>query len=162
MRNLKILKLDIKTMKVILKQNVNKLGKKGDVKNVSNGYGRNFLIPNGYAVLASNQEINKVQEEKNQALKEAETELNHFQNIVSEIDGFELEMPVKTNEEGGLFGSVTNKHIAESLKQEGFEVDKKYIKLESPIKEIGEYDLNLEFPHNLEANIKVIITEGND
>jgi large subunit ribosomal protein L9 len=150
-------------MKVILKQNINKLGKKGEIKKVASGYARNFLIPNKYAVLATSTEMKKIEQEQEKKKEAAKKELANFQNLVSEIDGYELEIPAKTNEEGILFGSITAKEIAEKLQEQGFTIiNTDYIKLKTPIKETGEYDISLELPHNLEANIRVIVMEGEE
>ena len=155
-------------MKVILLKDVEKLGKKGEIKNVADGYARNFLIPNKLAVLATKSELAKLEEQKKIETEKAEEELKFYQEIASQIDGLEIEIPVKVSEEGKLFGAVTASQINEKLKenlsrsrvlQEGFEIKKEQIKLEEPIKEIGEYEAIVEFPHNLETKIKVIIVE---
>ena len=147
-------------MKVILLKDVEKLGKKGDVKEVADGYARNFLIPNKLVVLATKSELAKLEEQKKIEAQKAEKELIRFQEIASQVDGLELEIPVKVSEDGKLFGTITANQIAESLKEKGFEIKKEQIKLEKPIKEIGEYEVTIEFPHNLEAKIKVIVLEG--
>jgi large subunit ribosomal protein L9 len=146
-------------MKVILLKDVEKLGKKGEVKNVADGYARNFLIPNKMVVLATKAELIKAEEQKKIAAQKAEEELKIYQGLASQIDGLELEIPVKVGEDEKLFGAVTSIQLAEKLKEKGFEIKKEQIKLESPIKEIGEYEATIEFPHNLETKIKVIIVE---
>lgn len=146
-------------MKVILLKNVEKLGKKGEVKNVADGYARNFLIPNKLAALATKSELAKLEEQKKIETEKAEEELKFYQEIANQIDGLELEIPAKVAEEGKLFGAVTDSQIAEKLKEKNFEIKKEQIKLESPIKEIGEHEATIEFPHNLEVKIKVIIVE---
>lgn len=146
-------------MKVILLKNVEKLGKKGEVKNVADGYARNFLIPNKLAALATKSELAKLEEQTKIDTEKAEEELKFYQEIANQIDGLELEIPVKVSEEGNLFGAVTASQIAEKLKEKNFEIEKEQIKLEEPIKEIGEYEAIVEFPHNLETKIKLIIVE---
>jgi len=146
-------------MKIILLKNVEKLGKKGEVKNVADGYARNFLIPNKLAALATKSELAKLEKQKEIETEKAEEELKLYQKIASQIDGLEIEIPVKINEEGNLFGAITASQIAEKLKEKNFEIKKEQIKLEEPIKEIGEYEVIVEFPHNLETKIKVIIVE---
>lgn len=146
-------------MKIILLKDVEKLGKKGEVKNVADGYARNFLIPNKLAALATKSELAKLEEQKKIETEKAEEELKFYQEIANQIDGLEMEIPVKVSEEGKLFGAVTASQIAEKLKEKNFEIKKEQIKLESPIKEIGEYEAIVEFPHNLETKIKVIIVE---
>lgn len=146
-------------MKVILLKDVEKLGQKGEVKKVADGYGRNYLIPNKLAILATKSELAKLEEEKKVETEKAEEELKVYQEIASQIDGLELEIPVKIAEEGKLFGAVTANQIAEKIKEQGFEIKKEQIKLEGPIKELGEYETTIEFPHNLEVKIKVIVVE---
>ncbi|MFH0805779.1 MAG: 50S ribosomal protein L9 [Patescibacteria group bacterium] len=146
-------------MKVILLQDIDKLGKKGDIKEVADGYARNLLIPNKKAVLASKSEIIKAEEQKKIDTEKAEQELIHFQEVASQLDGFELEIPAKVGEDNKLFGAITTVKISEELKKNNFEIEKNKIKLEEPIKEIGEYEIPIELPHNLEAKIKLIVTE---
>jgi len=155
-------------MKIILLKDVEKLGKKNDIKNVADGYARNFLIPKKLAVLATKSEIAKLAEQKKIEAEKAEEELKLYQELASQIDGLELEISAKIAEEGKLFGTVTTSQIAEKLKenlsgskalQEGLEIKKEQVKLEQPIKEIGEYEATIEFPHNLEVKVKVIVVE---
>ena len=146
-------------MKIILLKDVEKLGKKGEVKSVADGYARNFLIPNKLAALATKSELAKLEEQKKIETEKAEEELKFYQEIANQIDGLELEILVKVSEEGKLFGAVTASQIAEKLKEKNFKIKKEQIKLEKPIKEIGEHEATIEFPHNLETKINVIIVE---
>ncbi|NQV00656.1 MAG: 50S ribosomal protein L9 [Parcubacteria group bacterium] len=146
-------------MKVILLKDVEKLGKEGEIKQVADGYARNFLIPKQMAVLATKSEMAQAEEQKKIDTQKAEEELALFQGIASQIDGLELEVPVKINEEGKLFGAITANQIAEKLKEKGFKIKKEQVKLKDPIKELGEYEIAIEFPHNLETKIKVIVLE---
>lgn len=146
-------------MKVILLQDIDKLGKKGDIKEVADGYARNLLIPNKMAVLASKSEIIKAEEQKKINTEKAEKELVLFQEVASQLDGFELEIPAKVGEDDKLFGAITAVKISEELKKNNFEIEKNKIKLKESIKEIGEYEIPIELPHNLEAKIKLIVTE---
>jgi len=146
-------------MKVILLQDVDKLGKKGDIKEVTDGHARNLLIPKKMAVLASKSEILRLEEQKKIEGDKSEKELIRFQEVASQIDGFELEISTKAGEDNKLFGAITVAKISEELKKNNFEIEKNQIKLENPIKEMGEYEISIELPHNLEAKIKLIITE---
>jgi len=146
-------------MKVILIQKIEKLGNRGDVKNVSSGYARNFLMPNKMAVLATVKNLKDLESQKELEAKQAEEELHLYQEIASQMDGLELEILAKTGDDGKLFGSINAQKISEALKTKGFDINKDQIKLENQIKEIGEYDVSLELPHGLEAKIKVIIVE---
>ncbi|MBL7155452.1 MAG: 50S ribosomal protein L9 [Candidatus Portnoybacteria bacterium] len=146
-------------MKVILLEDVPNLGKKNEIKKVADGYARNFLIPNKLAVLATKSALVKLEEQKKIETEKAEEELKIYQELASQIDGLELEIPAKVAEEDKLFGAITTSQIAEKLKEKNFEIKKEQIKLEEPIKEIGEYEAIVEFPHNLETKIKVIVVE---
>lgn len=145
-------------MKVILLQDVEKLGKKNELKEVADGYARNFLIPNKMAILATKSEIARVEEQKKIDAQKSEEELNRFQELASQLDGMELEIKDKTDSDGNLFGGINTTKISEKLKEQGFEVKKTQIKITEPIKEVGESEVLIELPHNLEARIKVIVT----
>ena len=144
-------------MKVILLKDIEKLGKKGEIKEVTNGYARNFLLAKNLVMLASAPEMAKLEEQKEIEARQAEEELIRYQEIAEQIEGLELEIPAKVVEDGQLFGAVTDAAIAEKLKEMGYDVSKEQIKLENPIKETGEREINIELPHNLEVKIKVIV-----
>jgi len=148
-------------MKVILLEDVEKLGKKGDIKDVADGHARNFLIPNKKAVLATKDEIVKLEEQKEIETQKAEEELAKYQGIATRLDGLELELPAKVSEEEKLFGAITDIQIVEKLKEQGIEIEKSQVKLGEPIKELGEHEVNIELPHNLEAKIKLIVIQEN-
>ena len=135
------------------------LGKKYEVKRVADGYARNFLFPKKMAVLANQSNLKKMEEQEKIEAKKAEEELKISQDLASQLDGLEVEISAKTKEDGKLFGSVADSQIAGELKTRGFEIKKEQIKLKEPIKEIGEREVAIEFPHNLEATIKVIVIE---
>ncbi len=140
-------------------EDIEKLGKRGDLKETNKGYARNFLIPKNLAVLATESEVEKLEEQKELEAQEAEEELLRYQEIAEQMDGLELEIPVKIGEEDKLFGAITPVLIVEKLKERGFEIDKNQIKLEEPIKELGEREVMIELPHNLEVGIKIIVLE---
>jgi large subunit ribosomal protein L9 len=144
-------------MRVILLQNIEKIGKKREIKKVADGYARNFLFPKNLAVLATAEELEKNDELKEAEAKQAEEELLLFQEIAGQIDGLELEIAAKVSEEGNLYGAVNEAQIAEALTAKGFAVKKEQVKLETPIKELGEYEITVGFPHNLEAKVKLIV-----
>lgn len=146
-------------MRVILLQNIEKLGKKYEIKEVKDGYARNFLIPKGLAKPVTKEALKWRDLQKEIEEKKAEEELKHFQKIASAIDGQEIIIPVKIGEKDQLFESITNQKIAEKLKELGFEVKRNQIDLSKPIKELGEFPIKIKFEHNLEAEIKVIVVE---
>jgi len=146
-------------MRVILLQDVENLGKKYEIKEVKDGYARNFLIPKGLAKPATEEALKWLEIQKEIEAKKAEEELKKVQEIASAIDGQEIAIPVKIGEEGQLFESITSQKISEKLKELGFEIKKTQIDLPEPIKELGEFPIKIKFEHNLEAEIKVIIVE---
>jgi len=146
-------------MKVILLKNVENIGKMFEIKTVKNGYARNFLIPSGLAKPATREAMKWVEMQKEILIKKAEEDLKKVQETVSKIDGLEILIPVKIGDEGQLFEKITAQKIAEKIKESGYKVDKKQITLEKPIDAIGEYPVKIKFADNLEADIKIIITE---
>ena len=146
-------------MKVILLQDVEDLGKKGDVKNVADGYARNFLFPKKLAMFATEEAIAELEKQKELEAKIAEEELKEVQVIVAQIDGLEFEVVEKIDESGKLYGSINEVRIAKILKDKGFDIKKKQIKSPQPIKETGEFPITILFDHGLEAEIKIIVVE---
>ena len=146
-------------MRVILLQDIEKMGKKYEVKEVKNGYARNFLIPKGLAKPVTKEALKWLELQKELEEKKAEEELKKVQEFASTIDGLEVTIPVKVGEDGQLFESITSQKIFEKLKELGFEIKKPQIILAEPIKELGEHPLKIKFEHNLESEIKIIVIE---
>lgn len=146
-------------MRVILLQDVEKLGKKYDIKEVADGYARNFLIPKGLAKPATEEALQWLAIQKEIETKRAEEDLKKVQEIASAVDDQEIIIPVKVGEQDELFESITAQRIAEKLKELGFDIKKTQIALSEPIKELGEFPVKIKFEHNLEAEIKVIVVE---
>lgn len=146
-------------MKIIFLKDIENLGKKYEVKEVKNGYARNFLIPKGLAKPATKEALAWLETQKEIETKKSEEELKKIQEKASNIDGQEILIPVKIGEENQFFESITVQKILEKLKELGFEIKKNQIDLKEPIKELGEYPVKIKFDHNLEAEIRIIITE---
>ena len=144
-------------MKVILLKDVDKIGKKFEVKEVKSGYARNFLIPQGLAKLATKEVIIWLETQKEIEEKKAEDALKKFQEVASSIDDQEVIISVKIGDEGQLFESINAQKIADKLKEAGFDIKKTQIELAEPIKDLGEYPVKIKFEHNLEAEIRVIL-----
>ncbi len=144
-------------MKVILLKDIENIGKKYEIKDVKDGYAKNFLLPQDLVKLATKDAIKWVESQKEVIEKEAEEELKKIQEMASQIDGIEVTVPMKVGEGGQLFESVTNAKIAEKLKEMGYEVKKSKISLEKPIKEVGEFPVKIHLDHNLEVEIKLIV-----
>ena len=146
-------------MKVILLKDVDKLGKKYEVKEVADGFALNFLIPKGLAKPATEKMLRYIEDKKAAEIKKAEEALAKVQQLASSVDGQEVVIPVKVGEEEQLFQSIGAQRIAEELKKLGFAIKKTQIELDKPIKELGEFPVKIHFEHNLEAEIRVVITE---
>lgn len=146
-------------MKIILLQDIDKLGKKYEVREVAAGFARNHLIPKGLAKIADEANLKWLEKEKEIIQKQVEEELQKVQDLASMIDGLEVTIAVKVGEEGQLFESITAWKISEKLKEMGFEIAREQIRLAEPIKELGEFPVKISFEHNLEADIRVIVIE---
>jgi len=141
-------------MEVILLQDVNKLGQKDDIVNVKNGYGTNFLIPNGYAVAATSS-AKKMHAEnlKQRAHKEEKIKVT-AQETASKLADVSLVIGAKTSSSGKIFGSVNTIQIAEALKEKGFEIDRKNITLpEDQIKEVGKYKAVIKLHRDVKVDV---------
>jgi len=146
-------------VKVILLQDIENLGKKGDVKKVANGYVRNFLLPRNLAKPATKEAIAELEKQKELEAKQAEEELKIVQEIVSKVDGLEIEIKEKIDEKGQLYGSINEQTISSIFKEKGFDIKKQQIKIPQPIKEVWEYPITILFDHNLEAEVKIIVLD---
>ena len=145
-------------MKVILLQDVEVLGKKYEVKEVKDGYARNFLIPKKMARKADDRALQWLASQKEIIEKEIEEDLKKSQELASSLDGIEVSFTVKVGDSGQLFESINSLKISEKLSQMGFKVKKSQINLKEPIKEIGEFPVKINLDHNLETEITLMIT----
>ncbi|MEI7425033.1 MAG: 50S ribosomal protein L9 [Candidatus Staskawiczbacteria bacterium] len=145
-------------MKVILLQDIEDLGKKYEVKEVKNGHARNFLIPEKKVRAATKEALKWLSDQKEVIDKEVEEDLKKAQALASQLDGLEVSISVKVGDEGQLFESINVAKIIEKLKAMGFEVKKSQVKLANPIKELGDFPISITLDHNLEAEIKVMVT----
>lgn len=148
-------------MKVILKQDVKGLGKKGAVVNVAEGYGRNYLLPRGLAVEAVGGAARALEEEKKAERQKEERAIREAQALRDRLQGQTIKVPVRVGEGGRLFGSVTNKDIAEALsKLLGSEFDRKRVELKEPIKSLGTYTVLLRLGHDVTAQVQIEIVSS--
>lgn len=127
-------------MEVILKEDIINLGFKDDIVTVKDGYGRNYLIPQKKAVIASESAKKMLAEELRQRAHKLEAIKQEAQALGQKIDGMHLEIKAKTSKYGVIFGSVTNIQLAEALAEKGFEIDRKIIQIKKAVKEVGDYD----------------------
>ena len=126
-------------MKIILKEDVANLGYKDDVVEVKNGYGRNYLIPQGKAVIASPSALKVLAENLKQRAHKLEKMKADAEELAKSMEGIKLNIGAKTSSTGTIFGSVNAIQIAEALQKAGFNIDRKIIVLKNPVKEVGEY-----------------------
>ena len=145
-------------MKVILLQDVKGQGKKGEIVNVSDGYARNFLFPRNMAEEANAQNLNNAQVRKDAAAHRVVVEREKAAELARKLEQNGIVIKGNAGSAGRLFGSITNTEISQELeKQTGYQIDKKKIVLQSPIKEIGTYDVTIKLFQGISANIKVTV-----
>ncbi len=149
-------------MLVILLKDVDKVGKKFEVKEVKDGYARNFLIPQGLVKQATKEAITWLETQKETEEKKAEESLKKIQDVASAIDDQEVVIQVQVGGEDQLFECVTSQKISDKLKELGFDIKKSQIELSQPIKETGEFPVKIKFEHNLEAEIRVIVSKAEE
>lgn len=143
-------------MKIILKQNVEKIGQVGEVVEVSDGFARNFLIPQGKAISFTVGNFKQIEYLKKRELEQREGELKEFKELADKISHISLNIKVKAGEEGKLFGSVTSKDIVEKLLQEhGIELDKKKLNLKESLKKLGVHIIPVNLYKEITSQIEV-------
>ena len=145
-------------MELILKEDVKNLGFKNDVVKVKPGYGRNYLIPQGMAVLATVSSRKVMEENLRQAAHKAEKVLRDAQDLAASIGEVVLEIKAKAGETGRIFGAVTALQISDSLKALGFDVDRKRISLPAEVKNLGEYEATLTLHKMVSHKVKFVVS----
>ncbi|MCX5685939.1 MAG: 50S ribosomal protein L9 [Candidatus Omnitrophica bacterium] len=144
-------------MKVILIENVDRLGNMGDIVTVKDGYARNYLIPNNKARQASPGNMKILESLKKKKLAEDAKKLAEAKTMADKISNLSLTIPAEAGEEEKLFGSVSNDMIAEALAEEGIKIDKRDILIDEPIKKLGVYQATVKIIPEVKANLKVWI-----
>lgn len=145
-------------MKVILLEDVKKLGKKNEIIEVSSGYARNFLIPNKKAIVADNVNLNKLEGKKSKESHIKELSLEHAKEIKKIIEKETLVIKAKKGKDDRLFGTITNSEISKELKKKyNVDIDRKKIIVENPIKIVGEYIITIKLEQGVMADLKVDI-----
>lgn len=148
-------------MKVIFLEDVKGQGKKGDVKDVPVGYGRNYLIKNKLAVEATPGNLSKLKAQQKRAAKDAAAELAEAQETKKKLEEITVEMTAKSGEGGRLFGSITTKQVADELaKKEGIKVDRRRMELPDPIRSLGYTNIPIKLHQEVMATLKVHVTEA--
>lgn len=151
--------LDSNGVKIILFQDVKKIGRKWDVKEVSDGYARNFLLPKKLAEIATAAGLQKIEKIKEKEAGEEKKNLEKIQALAGQLQGKAIVIRAK-NKDGKLFGSITAKDIVKELKKENIVISAKALTLETPIKEIGEFEIRVSLEHGIETQLSVIVEEA--
>lgn len=144
-------------MKIILVEEINKLGVAGDLVKVADGYARNYLLPKKMAILATRENIKKIEAIKKVAEDAKMEKLNALKALAERINGVELKFVRKADENGGLYGSVSEFDIASSLKDLGHDVHKSSIQMEKHLKELGTFDVDILLATSVTSTVKVIV-----
>lgn len=142
-------------MEVIFIKDLKGQGKKGEVKKVKDGYGMNFLIKNGYAILKTSENMKKLEHSKAKKQEEDEQNKKKFQEMKKGLEKVTLEFKVKTGEADKVFGSVSAKQIKDELDKKGYKVEKKSIKLDKSLSTLGFHNVEIELYPTINATIKV-------
>ncbi len=144
-------------MEVVLKEDISHLGKMGEVVRVKNGYARNYLLPRGLVLVAEKKNIRSLEHQKKVIAQQRDHIVRSAQAFSEKLAAVFLTIPVKVGEEGKLFGSVTNMDIEKALKEKGFDVERRKIGLNDPIKNVGEYEVPIRLAIDVTATIKVSV-----
>ena len=144
-------------MKVLLIEDINKLGWLGDVVEVSTGYARNYLLPRRLAVIPTEANLRSLAEEKAKRSEERIHEQKRLEKAAAAVEGAEAVIAAKANEQGNLFGSITAGDIAANLREQGFEVADEVVQLPEHIKDLGTHPVKLQFGADLTATVNVVI-----
>jgi large subunit ribosomal protein L9 len=144
-------------MEVILKEDVNKLGHRGDVVKVADGYGRNYLLPGKLAIEANAANKAVVEQMKNSAVRKSAKEKVEAEALSTKLGEVELVFERKVGENDHLFGSVTSGDIAHQLEAQGFVIDRRKISLEEPLKSLGEFHVPVKLHREITSHVKVTV-----
>jgi large subunit ribosomal protein L9 len=146
-------------MKIILKKDHPNLGNIGDVLSVKNGFARNFLIPQGIAVLATPKNVRILEEEQKMSARRGHKDKRQAELVAQELEKISITATVAVGDEDRVFGSVTSQTIAELLLKKGYEIDKRKIILDEPIKALGVYTVPIKLHSEIEAKIRVWVVK---
>jgi large subunit ribosomal protein L9 len=146
-------------MEVILKEDVPKLGHRGEVVKVAEGYGRNFLLPRKLAVEATKANKAVIEQMKQSAIRRSAVEKADSEALSKQLEGVVLAFQRKAGEKDHLFGSVTSSDIAEALEQKGFSIDRRQIQLNEPLKNLGEFEVAIKLHRDVTSKVKVTVAK---
>ncbi len=146
-------------MKIILKQDVENVGRKGDTVKVAAGYGRNFLLPRKLAIEVTPSNIKMIEIERQSLKKKVESERLSFRDLITKLNEVTLSFARKAGEKDHIFGSVSAADIKDGLDKLGFDIDKKKIVLDEPLKRLGNYSVTIKVFHDDKAEVKVAVVK---
>ena len=146
-------------MKLILREDVESLGKIGEIVEVAGGYGRNYLLPRGLAVKASTKNLKEQEHQKKLIQARMDRQKKDAQEMAGSLDSVSCTIARKTGEDEKLYGSVTSRDIEEALREEGVSIDRKRISLEEPLKKLGVYTVPVKLHADVTGNIKVWVVK---
>jgi large subunit ribosomal protein L9 len=149
----------MRQVKVILSESVQGLGEAGDLVGVKVGYARNYLLPQGKALLATESKVRELEHHKRVVTEKAARDLNDLKALRDRLESVALEVTARVGEEGKLFGSVTTAHIAELLAEKGYTVDRRKIHLSEPLREIGDHVVPIRLQRDLTAEVSLKISD---
>jgi large subunit ribosomal protein L9 len=144
-------------MEVILKEDVNKLGSRGDVVRVAEGYGRNYLLPRKLAIEATASNKAVIEQMKAAAVRRSAKEKSQAEELSKQFDGISVSFARRSGEHDQLFGSVTSGDIAEALEKKGFNVDRRKVQLHEPLRTLGEFSIPIKLHKDVTTHLKVVI-----
>jgi large subunit ribosomal protein L9 len=144
-------------MEVILKEDIPNLGKIGEVVRVRDGFARNYLLPRGLVVIANKKNLKSFEHQKRVVAAQKEKIVRQAQSLSDQLASVSLVIPVRTGEENRLFGSVTNIHIERALQAKGYNIDRRKIYLEEPIRSLGEFEVPIRLTADLTVPLKVAV-----
>jgi len=142
-------------MKVILKQDVATLGETGDIVNVKDGFGRNYLIPRGLAILATPSNVKVVEEIRRQSAHRLERLVNDAKELAKQLGKTDIVIPARVGEENRIFGTVTTQQVADILEKKGLEIDRRKIELHEEIRALGVYSATIKLHGDVVAEVKI-------
>jgi len=146
-------------MKIILKQPIENLGDAGEIVDVKDGYARNYLLPRKAALRATPQNLNVYEQEKKRLATKQSKDKNEAQQLADKLQSVSLTATVAVGEEDKVFGSVTSQHVAELIKAKGFDIDRRKIQMEEPLKALGVYEIPIKLHSEVEAKVKVWVVK---
>jgi large subunit ribosomal protein L9 len=143
-------------MKIILLQDVKGLGKRGEIKEVKDGYARNFLLPRKLAKVATPEAVKELKRQQAKEAAELKAELERLNKLKEQIENTKVVIRHKLGANGQLYGAITNKEIAKALAEKGIEIDKREIQTE-PIKSVGEFEIDVKLGHGIHAKLDLVV-----